>query len=58
MVTNMSYESVERELEAMHEFIEDTFDPDYGWVTEWEDEQNNKYLLDQWIAETERAGLR
>ena len=43
----------ERELEAMHEFIEDTHDPDYGWVTEWEDEQNNKYLLNQWIQETE-----
>lgn len=53
----MNYKIPERELEAMHEFIEDTFDPDYGWVTEWEDEQNNKYLLDQWIQETEQAGI-
>jgi len=31
---NMGYESVDRELEAMHEFIEATFDPDYGWQDE------------------------
>jgi hypothetical protein len=29
----------ERELEAMSEFIEDNFDPDYGWVTEWEQDE-------------------
>jgi len=51
----MSYESVERELEAMHEFIEDTYDPDHAWVDAWE--QDNKYQMDQWIAETERAGI-
>jgi hypothetical protein len=30
----MGYESADRELEAMHEFIEATFDPDYGWHDE------------------------
>jgi hypothetical protein len=53
----MSYENTERELEAMHEFIEDNYDPDYGWIDQW-DQENSKYLLDQWIQETEEAGLR
>lgn len=35
----MSYESVERELEAMHEFIEATHDPDYAWIDIYEDEK-------------------
>lgn len=35
----MSYETVGRELEAMHEFIEDTYDPDMGWLDVWEDEK-------------------
>ena len=57
MDTNMSYESVERELEAMQEFIEATHDPDYAFMDQWE-EENKKYLLDKWIQETEESGLR
>lgn len=52
----MDYEIVGRELEAMHEFIEQNYDPDHAWIDQW-DEQNNKYLLDQWIQETEQAGI-
>lgn len=48
----MSYETTERELEAMYEFIEDTYDPDQAWIDQWE-EENKKYLLDKWIQETE-----
>lgn len=47
----------ERELEAMSELMEDARDPDYGFIDQWEDEENNKYLLDQWIQETEQAGI-
>lgn len=53
----MGYESVERELEAMHEFIEATHDPDYAFIDQWE-EENKKYLLDKWIQETEESGLK
>ena len=53
----MGYETIGRELESMSELMEDTHDPDYGWIDQWE-EENNKYLLDQWIQETEEAGLR
>jgi ABC-type ATPase with predicted acetyltransferase domain len=35
---DMGYESADRELESMNEFIEDNYDPDYGWIDVWHDE--------------------
>lgn len=35
----MGYETVERELESMNDFIEYNYDPDYGWMDIWEDEK-------------------
>ncbi len=44
---------IERELEGMHEFIEDNYDPDYGWIDIWDDEANAiaRELQDQYEAE-------
>jgi hypothetical protein len=54
----MSYESTERELEAMHEFIEATFDPDYGWQDEAAAiayENRDQELLDDLLMEEVRV---
>jgi hypothetical protein len=57
----MSYESAERELEAMDEFIESTYDPDYGWIDVWNDEataiayeNREQELLDDLLTEEVR----
>lgn len=55
----MGYETVGRELEAMSDFIEDTHDPDYGWLDIWQDEaaaleyENRKQELAQEILDDE-----
>jgi hypothetical protein len=54
----MSYESTERELEAMNEFIEATFDPDYGWHDEAAAiayENREQELLDDLLMEEVRV---
>jgi hypothetical protein len=54
----MGYESTERELEAMHEFIEATFDPDYGWQDEADAiayENRDQELLDDLLMEEVRV---
>jgi hypothetical protein len=54
----MSYESTERELEAMNEFIEATFDPDYGWQDEAAAiayENRDQELLDDLLMEEVRV---
>jgi hypothetical protein len=48
----------ERELEAMHEFIEATFDPDYGWQDEAAAiayENRDQELLDDLLMEEVRV---
>ena len=49
----MSYESADRELESMNDFIEKKHDPDYGWIDVWDDEANAiaRELQDQYKAE-------
>jgi hypothetical protein len=55
----MSYETVGRELEAMDELMEDTHDPDYGWLDIWQDEaaaleyENREQELAQEILDDE-----
>ena len=54
----MGYESTERELEAMNEFIEATFDPDYGWQDEADAiayENREQELLDDLLMEEVRV---
>jgi hypothetical protein len=54
----MSYESTERELEAMNEFIEATFDPDYAWQDEAAAiayENRDQELLDDLLMEEVRV---
>jgi hypothetical protein len=58
----MSYESAERELEVMDEFIESTYDPDYGWIDVWNDEaaaiayeNREQELLDDLLTEEVRV---
>ena len=54
----MSYESAGRELESMNEFIEATFDPDYGWQDEAAAiayENRDQELLDDLLMEEVRV---
>lgn len=52
VIGGIGMDTNERELEPMYELMEDTHDPDYGFMDQWE-EENDKYLLQQWIQETE-----